>query len=58
MDGREIMINSDLIEIMSHIPNTTILILTNGSKYTVKEDMEEINDRIIKFKASIYKYTL
>ena len=49
LNNSEIILNSDLIE---HIELTTdtVVTLTNGSCFVVKESAEEILERIVQFK--------
>ena len=42
-------LNSDLIETIEETPDTVIT-MTNGNKYVVKETTEEVIDKIINFK--------
>ena len=45
-------INSDLIETIEETPDTVIT-MTNGNRYVVKETTQEVIDKIIKFKKQI-----
>lgn len=45
-------INSDLIETIEETPDTVIT-MTNGNKYVVKETTQEVIERIIHFKKQI-----
>ncbi|WIV10864.1 flagellar FlbD family protein [Proteiniborus sp. MB09-C3] len=51
-NNTEFMINCELIEIIEETPDTVIT-LTTGKKFVVKESMEEIVNRIIEYKGSI-----
>lgn len=42
-------LNSDLIETIEETPDTVIT-MTNGNKYVVKETTQEVIDKIIKYK--------
>lgn len=55
LNGREITINSDLIETIESLPDTTIT-MTTGKKLIVTESIDEIIDRIIKYKNKIYTF--
>ena len=46
-------INSDLIETLEQAPDT-VIVMTTGNKYVVKETPEEIIDKIVQFKRKIY----
>ncbi len=49
LDSSELVINSDLIEILEAIPET-IIHLTTGKKIMVKETVDEIVERVTAFK--------
>lgn len=46
-------INDDLIETMEQTPDT-VIVMTTGNKFVVKETPEEIIDKIVQFKRQIY----
>lgn len=46
-------INSDLIETLEETPDT-VIVMTTGNKYVVKESQEEIIDKIIGYKRKIH----
>ena len=52
LNDTEIVINCDYIEIMQETPDTTIT-LTTGRKIIVKEAVDDIIDKIIKYKKSL-----
>ncbi len=52
LNGSEFYLNPDHIELIEETPNSVIT-LTNGHKYVVKETVDEIIDLIIEFKGSI-----
>ncbi|NBI07863.1 flagellar FlbD family protein [Senegalia massiliensis] len=54
INGEIIFINIDLIEIVEETPNTVIK-LTNGNKYIVRESGKEIINKIIAFKQKVKK---
>lgn len=49
LNGEKIFINMDLIEIMEQTPDTVVT-LTTGKKFVVKESIAQINSEIVKFK--------
>lgn len=53
LNGGEFTLNSDLIEIMEETPDTVIT-LTTGHKYIVKESVDTIVSRIKAFKKDVY----
>ena len=46
-------VNSDLIETLEETPDT-VIVMTTGNKYVVKETPQEIIDKIVQFKRRIY----
>jgi flagellar protein FlbD len=48
-----VVLNSDLIEHVETTPDTVIS-LTTGQKFMVLESAEEIIERVVKFRRSIY----
>lgn len=53
LNGEKIAVNIDLIEFMEETPDTVIT-LTTGRKFVVKETMEDIKKEIIKFKKEVF----
>lgn len=53
LNNSEILVNSDLIE---HIEMTTdtVVALTDGASFVVKENPEEILERIVHFRRRLY----
>ncbi len=56
LNGKELVINADLIETVEATPDT-IITLTTNSKYMVKETPEEIVDKVVEYKRRISHYT-
>lgn len=57
LDGKEFVLNSDIIESIEATPDT-IITLTSGKKFVVKENVDDIVDKIIQYKQKIYnQYT-
>lgn len=54
LNGKEFYINIDLIEFIESTPDTVIT-MTTGKKVVVKEDVEEILERICDYKKKILK---
>lgn len=52
LNNEEIVINSDLIEVIEETPNT-IITLTTGKKIIIKDSSKEIIDKVIKYKRKI-----
>ena len=58
IDGREITVNSDLIETLEEIPETVIT-LTTGKKIIVKESRQKVKNLVKSYKQEIFqKYIL
>ena len=53
LNGKELMINSNLIEFVEDTPDTVIT-FTNGVKIVVKENPEQIRRAIIDYKKEIF----
>jgi len=52
LNGKEFAVNSDLIEFVESTPDT-ILTTTTGKKVVVSESMDELINKIIKFRRNI-----
>ncbi|HBL6411632.1 TPA: flagellar FlbD family protein [Clostridioides difficile] len=52
LNGRKYILNSDLIVRIDSVPESRIL-LTTGEKNLVKESVDEILDKVIKYKRKI-----
>lgn len=53
MNETKITINAELIETVEETPDTVIT-LTTGKKFIVKEDKREIRNRVIAYKKEIF----
>ena len=53
LDSKEFVINSEHIEKLEQIPESVIT-LTNGHKYLVKESNDEIIRKVIEYKRKIF----
>ena len=53
LDNKEMVLNADHIEKLEEVPDSVIT-LTNGKKYLVKESVDEIVNRVINYKRKIY----
>lgn len=53
LSGEAYVINSDLIECIESTPDTVIR-LTSGKNFVVKESVDEIVDKIIQYKQRIF----
>ena len=49
LNNKKFVINSDLIETVEAMPDTTIS-LTTGNKYVIKESVPEVIHKIIEFR--------
>ena len=50
--GKSFVLNAELIEVMEETPDTVIT-LTTGHKYVVKESVDEVYNRIVNYKRNI-----
>lgn len=57
INNTEFVLNADHIEKIENVPETLIT-LTNGKKYIVLETVEEIKNRVIKYKNKIFTYKI
>ena len=55
LNSSSFVLNCDLIEIMESTPDT-IITLNNGKKYVVSESIEEVVDKVIKYKSDIFRF--
>lgn len=53
LNGEQIAVNVDLIEVMEQTPDTVVT-LTTGKKFVVKEDIEKIREAIIKYRKATH----
>lgn len=52
LNGEQFMVNAELVELVESTPDT-IVSLTTGKKYMVRETVDEIVDRIIQYRRQI-----
>lgn len=53
LNDQTFTVNSDLIETLEQTPDT-VVVMTTGNKYVVKESPNEIIDKIVEFKRRIH----
>ncbi len=53
LNDKKITLNSDLIETVEEVPDTSIT-LTNGKKIMVKETRNEVKNLVLQFKREIF----
>lgn len=53
LNNKEIIINADNIEKLEAVPESLITLI-NGNKYLVKENVDEIINKVIEYKRKIY----
>ncbi len=51
LNGKTFMVNAELIEVIEETPDTVIT-LTDGKKFIVRESIKELVDAIIQYKRS------
>ena len=54
LNEKEFVINTDIIEFIESTPDTVIT-TTTGKKVIVKEDVDEVINKVIEFKRKIFK---
>lgn len=52
MNGMELVINGDLVEFLESTPDTVIT-LTTGKKFVLKDTVDEVIQKVIDYKRSI-----
>jgi flagellar protein FlbD len=57
LDGREIVVNADLIESMEETPDT-ILSFTTGRKLMVREKLDEVLERVFRYRRKFPIYSV
>ncbi|MCB6609784.1 flagellar FlbD family protein [[Clostridium] symbiosum] len=57
LNGEQFVLNSDLIEVITENPDTTIL-LTNGKHLLVREKKEQVIDKVVEFKRDTFRELL
>jgi flagellar protein FlbD len=57
LDDTKILINTDLMESVEEI-HDTVITLTNGNKYIVREKIQEIMEKVVDFKRFIHIRTM
>lgn len=55
LNNQKIVINSDLIEYVEAVPDTTIT-LTTGNKFVVRETVDELVDKVVGFRQKFNLY--
>lgn len=53
LNGEEIVVNADLIEIVKATPDTIIKLTTN-KKILVEESVEDVIDKVIEYKRKVF----
>lgn len=53
LNEKELVINSDLIELIESTPDTTIT-MTTGRKVIVRESVDEVLEKVVAFKQQIF----
>ena len=54
LKGEQIVLNSDLIQIIESTPDTTISLTTGQNKLIVRESVEDIVKNVIEYKRQIH----
>ena len=53
LNDEEFVLNAELIKTVEASPNTVITI-TSGTKYIVKEEVQQVIDAVVEYKRSIF----
>ncbi len=57
LNDKKFTLNSDLIETVEEVPDTSIT-LTTGKKFMVKESRLEVKNKVIEYKKEIFAQNL
>ena len=57
MDKKEFILNADHIEKIEEVPETLIT-LTNGRKYIVLEEIDEVREEVLRYKSKMFSCRL
>jgi len=57
MNGKTFVLNAEVIETVERTPDTVITLI-NGKKLVVKEDVEEVINKVIEYKRRIFEILL
>jgi flagellar protein FlbD len=55
LNGKEFVVNSDLIQFVEETPDTVIT-LTTGQKIVVVESVDQIIEKVVAYKAKVIEY--
>ena len=55
INGKDIVLNADLIEIVEKTPDT-IISMTTGKKYIVKESVGDIVEKVLEYRRLIFPF--
>lgn len=53
LDGREVLVNDDLVVIVDRTPDT-VMHLTTGDRIVVREPLEDVMERVIAFRRRVF----
>lgn len=53
LNGKQLVINCEMIETIEALPDTTIT-MQNGKKFIATETIDEVIERIVKYKNDIF----
>ena len=55
INGKDVVLNADLIEIVEKTPDT-IISLSTGKKYIVKESIEDVVEKVLEYRRLIFPF--
>ncbi len=55
LNGKDFVVNNDLMVFVEDTPDTVIT-LTSGQKVVVSETVDEVIEKVMKYKAKVYHY--
>lgn len=57
INGKVFVLNAELIEILEKTPDTVVT-LVNGNRYVVSEGVDEVINKIVKYRQKVYHITI
>ncbi len=57
LNGKAFVVNAELVEILEETPDTVVT-LVNGNRFVVTETVDEVVNRIVKYRKKIYHFTI
>jgi flagellar protein FlbD len=56
LNGKEFLLNAELIKYVEETPDTLITLVTNEEKIMVKESVSEVQSRVMEYKGKWFRW--